>query len=588
MTSAVAPSNGSGFFLGIFEGNFDPAVALVHKGKLVAYSEEERHIRVKHAYRVYPIESLKFCLKTAGIALSDVEAVGINWNMTAHADGTMATFFDEMKTKWKVDPRTISWQRDVLRRYHPVFYRAHHEYHWRREFGELSFPPLQEIPHHYTHAFHACMQSPFDRSLVVTIDGSGDQHCTVLWRHVSDVIEPIYVITMPHSLGWFYAAFTEYLGFRAYDGEYKVMGLAAYGSPDSVLQAQVGTVLFPSPDGVGYELDPTAIHYGERTYSDRFTDILVDRIHQPPRIPDEKITQWHENLAFAVQDALERAVIRLVRWGIRETGIKNICVGGGVGHNVKLNSTIFELTEVDDVFAQPLCNDAGGAAGAALATCFRKTGIRPERLQTLALGRQETNDEIETVLKLTGASYHRAPDICSVVAKELAEGRIVGWFQGRMEGGPRALGQRSILADPRRAENRDRVNAIIKFREYWRPFCPSMPFEVAGRYLQSSTDAPFMVIAFRATEELRRDAPAIVHVDGTCRVQLVKQSILPKFHRLLTEFDRITGVPVILNTSFNVKGEPIVCSIHDALRTFWSTGLDVLAAEDFLVKKPCS
>jgi carbamoyltransferase len=224
------------------------------------------------------------------------------------------------------------------------------------------------------------------------------------------------------------------------------------------------------------------------------------------------------------------------------------------------------------------------AATAALAADFRANGSRPEKLVRLDLGYAE--DDIESVLRQSKIAYTRSENVARETAEMIAEGKIVGWFQGGMEAGPRALGQRSILADPRDVASRDRVNAIIKFREYWRPFCPSMLAERADDYLEDWTEAPFMVIAFRATEKLGRDAPAVVHVDGTARVQLVERDVLPLYHSLISEFEKITGVGVLLNTSFNVKGEPIVCTVRDALRTFWSTGLDVLVTGDLIVRKP--
>ena len=477
-------------------------------------------------------------------------------------------------------------QETVLRRFNADAYQEHHERHWRRAFGDVKFPPLYPIPHHYTHAFHAAMQSPFDRAICLSVDGSGDQHTTVLWRKEGTELQPIREILMPNSLGWVYAAFTEYLGFEAYDGEYKVMGLAAYGRHNEDLRAKLDCVVGEAPDGVEFRVDPAYIHYGPRSYSDRFTDRLVGLLERPPRRADEEITEWHEDLAYAVQENLERSVERLVLGGIRETGIHQVCIGGGVGLNVKLNSRLFEHPEVEDLFAQPLCADSGATAGAGLAASFQIGGSEPERLETLALGPEVTNESIEQTLQRARLAYERPPDICEAVADELARGRVVGWFQGRMEAGPRALGQRSILADPRTVEVRDRVNAIIKFREYWRPFCPSMTEEAAPRYFSRYTDAPFMIVAFPANDRLQREAPAVVHVDGTCRVQLVKQRVLPLYHRLLRAFEARTGVPVLLNTSFNVKGEPIVCTMQDALRTFWSTGLEVLAAGDFLVRKP--
>lgn len=573
-------------YLGIFEGHFDPAVAIVRDGELVAYAEEERFIRNKHAYRVYPHRSLAFCLERAGIALSDVAAVGINWDLPAYSDGRMEQFFGRMRAEYAVDPQTVGWQQSMLRAFDAERYRAHHEAQWRRVYGDVAYPPLRPFPHHFVHAHHAAVQSPFERSVVITMDGSGDHHCTVVWRHEGAELQPIREIVMPHSLGWFYSAITEYLGFRAYDGEYKVMGLAAYGEPSAEIQARIDRVVLPAADGVEYRIDPQFVHYGPRNYSDRFTDHLIELLGRKPRLPAEEITHWHENVAYAAQHAFERAVVRLVEWAVAETGISNVCVGGGCALNVKMNSKLVQMPGIEGVFAQPLCSDGGAAAGAALAAWAADTGHRPAPLRTLALGPEQGDDEIERALNLAGLVYERPDDICAATAAELAAGRIVGWFQGRMEAGPRALGQRSILADPRRVENRDKVNAIIKFREYWRPFCPSMLAEAADRYFDHYVDAPFMIVAFPANERLAAEAPAIVHVDGTSRVQLVHRDVLPRYHGLIEAFGRLTGVPVLLNTSFNVKGEPIVCTVHDALRTFWSTGLEVLAAGSFLIRKP--
>jgi carbamoyltransferase len=251
-----------------------------------------------------------------------------------------------------------------------------------------------------------------------------------------------------------------------------------------------------------------------------------------------------------------------------------------------MNTRLFELDEIDSVFAHPLCSDSGAAAGAALGACWQREHFRPERLRTLAVGNEETEAAIEATLKRCHVQYEKPADIAAATAAELAKGKVVGWFQGRMEAGPRALGQRSILADPRKVEARDRVNAVIKYREPWRPFCPSMTAESASRYLVAWDDAPFMIIAFKANDLMKRDAPAVVHIDGTVRVQLVHQDTHPLYHRLLASFEKISGVPILLNTSFNVKGEPIVCTATDALRTFFATGMEALAIGPFLIRKP--
>jgi len=573
-------------YLGIFEGHFDPAVAIVRDGRVIAYAEEERFIRNKHAYRVYPRRALHYCLEAAGIGPESIAAIALNWNIDAYTDGGMAAFFDEMAEVWPLDPSTKSWQRAMLSGFRRETCQARHAREWHRSFGDLDLPAIVGLPHHFTHALHSYLQSPFDDAVCLTIDGSGDEHCTVVWRCQGETIEPMRQIRMPHSLGWFYAAFTEYLGFEAYDGEYKVMGLAAYGRPETAFSDKIAKILHPAPDGIEYRLDPTFIHYGPRNWSDRFTDHLPALFERPPRRPNEPIEDWHQNLAFAVQDALESAVEPLATWAMQEAGTGNLCIGGGVGLNVKMNSRLHTLPEVKKVFAHPLCSDGGAAAGAALGACWQAAGARPELLRTLANGPETDDDEIQATLELCGLDYERPADIAEAVADELVKGAVVGWFQGRMEAGPRALGQRSILADPRQVEARDRVNAIIKYREYWRPFCPSILAEAADRYLISGDDAPFMIIAFEASEEFKRQAPAVVHVDGTARVQTVHRDVLPLFHRLISCFEARTGVAALLNTSFNVKGEPIVCTIHDALRTFYATGMNVLAAGSFLLRKP--
>jgi carbamoyltransferase len=459
------------FYLGIFEGHADPAVAIVTSGKVVAFAEEERFIRQKHAWGVYPIRALQFCLETAGIGLSDVAGVGLNWDIPSFTNGRMQEFYDRLNERYEVDDATRSWQRSLIARFTETSTERRHHFEWRRAFGDIDFPPIVPVPHHYVHAFQSAMQSGFDESLCLTLDGSGDEHCTVLWEHRGTSVKPIYEQTIPHSLGWFYAAFTEYLGFRAYNGEYKLMGLAAYGGHDAGLMEKVGRVIGRETDPPhSYTIDPTFIHHGAHTYSQRYTDKLVDLFGRPPRISTAEYESWHEDLAFAVQHHLEQAVLELVRWGIRHTGLRKVTIGGGVGLNVKMNSRIFEMPEVEDVWANPLCSDGGAAVGAALAADFRANGSRPEKLVRLDLGYAE--DDIESVLRQSKIAYTRSENVARETAEMIAEGKIVGWFQGGMEAGPRALGQRSILADPRDVASRDRVNAIIKFREYWRPFCP--------------------------------------------------------------------------------------------------------------------
>jgi carbamoyltransferase len=572
--------------LGIFQDWSDPAACLVQDGRIVAYAEEERFIRIKHARGMFPSESVKFCLRAGGIDLEHVDAVAQGFDCPRHADGSIADHYAWVEKSYPIDERTRRWHQQNLKYFHPAQHETMTAQRLRRLFGHhVKVPPMRYVPHHYAHAFQAFMMSEFDDALVLTIDGSGDDHCTVIWHGHGTRIDPLREFKVPDSLGWFYAGITEYLGFEAYDGEYKVMGLAAYGKPDPALIDKMRRVVVPAPDEVGYTLDPTYIFYGCHTHSERFTDRLPQLLDRAPRLPSEPLDAWHQDVAFAAQHVLEETVVRLVGHYARETGLRKLCVGGGVGMNVKLNTRLYGTAGLDDIYIQPICNDSGTAIGAAQAVVFQDTGVRPEPRWDLYFGPADTDIEIESQLKECGVRYRRLTHRAKDIAALLAQGRIVAVLDGAMEGGPRALGARSILADPRDAANRDRVNAVIKYREYWRPFCPAVLAERAAEYMVRPTRAPFMIIAFDATERCRREAPAVVHVDGTCRAQLVEKETHPRFHDVIAEFCALTGVPMVLNTSFNIKGEPMVCSVRDALRTYFSTGLDDLVVGSFLVEK---
>jgi carbamoyltransferase len=573
--------------LSYFHG-IDPAAALVADGEVVAYAEEERLIRHKHAPHVFPLRSIKACLELAGRTLEDVDCIVYGWDAPRYGGGDMGRFYDAVNQRHPPDEATRRWQESCLRQFAPEALRSVLEAHLVRGFGVApdEVPELVFYPHHRTHAAAAFYLSPFDEALVLTLDGSGDGECTVLWRGSGATLEPIHEIGIPNSLGWFYAALTEYLGFEAYDGEYKVMGLAAYGRQNLEVRQRLERVVRPGPRGWDYEVDPHFIHHGPHTFSERFTDYLVELLEEPPRQGPRAIRGVHEDIAFETQRLLEETVLRLVRHFRRETGLTRLCIGGGVALNVKMNSRIQRSGLFDQVFAFPIPNDSGLAIGAAVGLWVDQCRRRPSPLKHLYLGPSWSDDDIEQQVRSCGLAYRRCQDIASDTARILADGKVVGWFQGRLEGGPRALGGRSILADPRRVEARDRVNAAVKFREYWRPFCPSLTEEAASRYLVDPAPAPFMILAFEATEEARRETPAVVHVDGTMRPQTVDPESNPRYYRLLRAFEARTGVPVLLNTSFNVKGEAIVCSPRDALRTFWSTGLDALAIGSFLLEKP--
>jgi carbamoyltransferase len=572
--------------LGYFPG-IDPAAAVIVNGEVVAFVEEERLVRYKHAPNLFPTRSIETCLKIAGLAIGDLDCAVFGWDASRYASGDMARFYTEINRRHPPDNATERWQQRNIAMFAPTSLRRTFTDHLVRKFGiePSQVPPLEFYPHHRTHAAAAFFLSAADEALVLTVDGSGDSDCTTVWSGHGTTLTPLHRVEIPHSLGWFYAAITEYLGFDAYDGEYKVMGLAAYGREHLELRAKLEHVVRPGPLGFDYEVDPKYIHHGAHTYSERFTDALVKLVGLPPRQGPRKLEPIHEDLAFEAQRLLEETVLRLVTHFQRKTGMRTLCIGGGVGLNVKMNSRLHRLDVFDRVYAFPIPGDSGLAIGAPIGYWVDKTGRLPAPLGHLYLGPGFDDAEIEHQLRQCGLTYRRPDDLADATAELLARGKVVGWFQGRMEGGPRALGNRSILADPRTVATRDRVNAAIKFREYWRPFCPSLTVESIERFMIKPAPAPFMILAFDATADAGKAVPAVVHVDDTMRVQTVDAATNPGYHAMLRAFEKRSGVPVVLNTSFNVKGEAIVCTPLDAVRTFYATGIDALAIGPFIVEK---
>ena len=573
--------------IGYFHG-IDPAASLVRDGEIVAYVEEERLIRFKHANGIFPLRAIESCLRIGGITLDEVDYVAYGWDVPRYTDGGIEAFYRDLNQRIVPDDGTRAWQKRNL----SWFSRDSLEARFRSavvpHFGipPEKVPPHRYFPHHKSHAAASFYYSPFEEALVLILDGSGDSECTTVWHGRGTELSLLHNIQLPHSLGWFYAAMTEYLGFQAYDGEYKVMGLAAYGKEHLGFREKLEQVVHAGPGGFDYVVEPKYIHHGPHSFSHRFTDHLVELLDLPPRQGARQLEAIHESLAYEVQRALETTVERLAKHVCAETGIRRLCIGGGVGLNVKLNSRLHRCEAFDGVFAFPMPSDSATGMGAAVGLHVEQTGSRPQPLEHVYYGPSYTDEEIGTQIRTCGLPYRKCRDIAEDTAELLARGKVVAWYQTRMEGGPRALGARSILADPRDVASRDRVNSAIKFREYWRPFCPSMTEEAAQRFLKRGEAAPYMILAFEATDESKEKVPAVVHVDGTMRAQTVTEASNPRYYRLLKAFEERTGVPVVLNTSFNIKGEAIVCSPRDAFRTFWSTGIDALAIGPFLIEKP--
>lgn len=570
--------------LGLAHSHVDPSAALVVDGEVTAFVEEERLLRNKHATGAFPVRAIDFVLKQGGLDLRDIDAIVQSWDCAKYADGRMRSHFDAVNARYPTDASDHAYQNRLLSLFQPERQRQVIQRALRRHFGDGPLPEIRFVNHHFAHACAAFYQSGLDEALVLTLDGSGEEVTTSWWRGDSGGLTLLHQVTVPHSLGWLYSAFTEYLGFEAYDGEYKVMGLAAYGEEDSDVGAKLRQIVWSDGQG-GYETAPLTLSRGPRQYSDFFPDRLPEFLGRPPRTTRQPIEKWHKDCAFTVQQTLERLVFEMVGYWTKRTGVRKLCISGGVGMNVKMNGNLFASGLVDDVFPHPLCSDTGQAIGGPLAVLAESGRLQSSRLRDLYLGPEYSDEEIRSVLVACKLPFTEEPAVEEKVAQLIADGRVVGWFQGRMEAGPRALGARSILADPRRIESRDRVNEVIKYRELWRPFCPSMTEAGAARYLERYTYAPFMIMTFRATERAVDEIPAVVHVDRTTRPQIVDSRSNPRYFGLLRAFEKLTGVPVLLNTSFNIKGEPIVCTPQDAIRTTFATGLDALAVGSFLVVK---
>jgi len=577
-----------------------PAACLLRDGRLVALAEEERFVRVKQARGYFPGRAIAYCLEEGGLDLADIDRIAYGWAADRYRWRfplfLARSFLAERVGRLGRAPRRVgrsgaarlgtAWIGGLrsLLGYQP---RAITEklVLGLREVGydPSSLPALEFFRHHRCHAATAFFCSGFEESAVLVFDGHGEENAVTIYRGEGTRLELLQEINIPHSLGWFYCAFTEYLGFNPNEGEVKLMGLAPYGCEDPALRNAMEDVLALTPDGIA--LDSDYIFYGPRSQGGFFSDQLVDRFG-PTRRPGEALTDRHREIAFAVQRRLEQAGLHLARRALELAGSRNLCLAGGVALNCKMNGAIHASGIAEHLFVQPISHDAGASLGAAMLAGVEAGDDPREKLDHLHWGPGFDDDEIEASLRRNQITFRRSRDVARVGARMIAEGKIIGWFQGRMEAGPRALGGRSILADPRDAAARDRINDRVKFREPWRPFAMSLLEEHAERYLSRPDAAPFMIVAFEVPEDARGDIEAAMHPgDDTTRPQIVSRENQSLFWRLIESFREITGVPAVLNTSFNVRGEPIVCTPDDAIRCFFGTGLDALLIGPFVVEK---
>jgi carbamoyltransferase len=594
------------YILGISAYYHDSAAALVHNGAIVAAAQEERFTRKKFDAR-FPARSIRYCLDAADISLNDVQYV-------VFYDKPLVKFERLLETYVAFAPRGIKsflsampvWLKEKLMLKSVL----------QKELIALDgavkkkdLPPLLFTEHHEAHAASAFYPSPYESAVVLCMDGVGEWATTSAWLGKGNTLKPLWELHFPHSLGLLYSAFTYYTGFKVNSGEYKVMGLAPYGKPKYV-QAIYDRLIDLKPDGT-FRLKIDYFNYctGLTMTNGRFDELFGG----PPRKPETLLTQRDMDLARSVQEVTEEVVLRLARTLQRETGAEHLCLAGGVALNCVANGRILREGPYQGLWIQPAAGDAGGAIGAALTAWHgfenqsREADGERDSMRGALLGPSYRNDDIETFLQRKQAPYTRLTDeiLFERLAEEISAGKIVGWFQGRMEFGPRALGARTILGDARNPTMQSVMNLKIKYRESFRPFAPSVLRERVSDYFEMDADSPYMLLVapvqqkrrIALSEEQRSlwgidllnvprsDIPAATHVDYSARVQTVHKEMNPRYYNLLKVFEAKTGCPVVVNTSFNVRNEPIVCSPEDAYRCFMRSAIDILVLENCLLYK---
>ncbi len=546
----------------------DSSACMVRDGELLFAVAEERISRLKHD-ATFPKNAIRACLDFVNVRAEQLDEVCFGWQTAGPV--------------FRHDLKCYATGKMPLTYLNGLNSTLHFLSMWHQESGAKKFAQqfgstkakMRFVDHHLAHAISAYAYSGFDEAAVVIMDGRGAWEATTIWHGRNGRLDPVLMIPFPDSVGYFYSAFTEFLGFQPNSDEWKVMGLAPYGKPGVDLSSFIDLKAAP------YRVRTKQLSANGATPFAGITALLG-----PARIAESDIDERHKDIAYAVQDACETAMMRVVQMAIDKTRCRNVCLAGGVALNSKANGKIAAAGLVEKMFVQPAASDEGVALGAALAHCLDDNGKLPNKPMRHGYWGPCFDDEaIESALRTYKLRYARLPDPASAAAELLSQGKILGWFQGRMEFGPRALGSRSILADPRDPEMNAKVNKAVKFREWWRPFAPSIKKEAAGEYLEGATDSPFMILTAQVRPEKRGVIPSVTHVDGSARPQTVEKEINPLYWRLIDEFGKRTGVPVIMNTSFNLRGEAIVHTPTDAIRTFFSSGMDALVIGSFLVEK---
>ncbi len=590
--------------LGISSYYHDSAAALVVDGEIVAAAQEERFSRRKHDPR-FPQHAIRYCLKEAGVTLKDVDKLVFYDKPLLKFERLLETYFSYAPLGFGSFVKAMPvWLKEKLYLKSVL----------KKEFAALGGMKERDLPkvmfteHHQSHAASAFFPSPFERAAVLCLDGVGEWATSSAWLGDGNQLIPQWEIDFPHSLGLLYSAFTYYTGFKVNSGEYKLMGLAPYGEPRFV-DLIMDNLLDVKEDGT-FRLNLEYFNYpvGLTMTNARF-DALFDG---PARTSETQLTQREMDIARSIQVVTEEVVLRMARGVKRELDVEHLCLAGGVALNCVSNGRVLREAGFKDIFIQPAAGDAGGALGCALAVWHQYLGNKrtpqpQDSMRGSYLGPRQTRDEIKAELDAAGAVYEELPDdvLLPRLADILASENVVGWVQGRMEFGPRALGGRSIIGDARSPKMQSVMNLKIKYRESFRPFAPVVLADKVADYFELNTRSPYMLIVAPVKQSLRKDMtpeqqnlfgieklnvprssiPAVTHVDYSARVQTVHPETNPRFHALMKLFEDKTGCAVLVNTSFNVRGEPIVSSAADAYRCFMRTEMDYLAVENFLVQK---
>ena len=589
--------------LGISAFYHDSAAALIVDGTIIAAAQEERFSRKKHDAR-YPFHAIKYILSEANLKLTDIDHIVFFEKPFLKFERLLETYLAFAPKGFKSFSLSMPiWLKEKLFQKKYLFDLLKNQ---DENFNDIEKIAFSE--HHYSHAASAFYPSPFEEAVVLTLDGVGEWATTTVAIGKKNDLKIIKEMHFPHSLGLLYSAFTYYTGFKVNSGEYKVMGLAPYGQP--IYKNLILEKLIDLKEDGSFKLRMEYFNYatGLTMTNKKFSDLFGEPVRDSKK---DQLTQFHMDIAASVQAVTEEIILKLTKSISNEYKIKNLCLAGGVALNCVANGKILKNNIFKNIWIQPAAGDAGGSLGAALGYWHKELGKErkhyKDQMRGSYLGPSFNNNEIEATLKSMNAKFIKLEDekLIEAVSKELSNEKTVGWFQGRMEFGPRALGSRSIIADPRSEKMQKELNLKVKFRESFRPFAPSILIEDVSKWFELDQESPYMLLVADVKKELqipmsennkklfginklnikRSSIPAVTHVDYTARIQTVHKETNQKYYSLLKKFKEITGCPILVNTSFNVRGEPIVCSIKDAFSCFMGTNLDILVCENFILYK---